>query len=146
MNPIASFTSATARIEMGYYGRLIVARIKPNEDLIASLEGLCAAHAIGHAVVRGAVGSLTEARLARGYGASEQIMAVVGPGIEILSVYGEVLGASENGPRTALSGVVADPAGQLYAGRFCRGGNLAFVTIEVSLQEWIVEQTATQPV
>jgi predicted DNA-binding protein with PD1-like motif len=146
MNPIASFISATARIETGHYGRLIVARIKPNEDLIASLEGLCAAHAIECAVVRSVVGSLTEARLAHGYALSEQITAVVGPGIEILSVYGEVLSASGNDPRTSISGVVADPAGQLHAGRFCRGGNLSFVTIEVSLQEWIAEQTAAQSV
>jgi predicted DNA-binding protein with PD1-like motif len=132
--------SSAVSIETGHYGRLVVARLKPNEDLVASLEALCAAHGIERAVLRGAVGSLIEAQLARGYGAGEQNVTVSGPGVEILSVSGEIALAGD-APRSSLSGVVADPAGRLYAGRFRRGGNRSFITIEVSLQEWIVEQT-----
>ncbi|PLZ01273.1 DUF296 domain-containing protein [Burkholderia sp. WAC0059] len=133
--------SSRATVETGRYGRLVVARIKPNEDLVASLEALCAAHAIRRAVVRGAVGSLIDAQLARGHGAGEQDFAVAGPGVEILTVSGEVTCAESGAPRAAISGIVADPAGQMHAGRFCRYGNLSFITIEVSLQEWIIEQT-----
>ncbi|WP_042338015.1 PPC domain-containing DNA-binding protein [Paraburkholderia ferrariae] len=134
-------------VESGHYGRLVVARLKPNEDLVEALEALCAAHAIARAVVRSVVGSLVEAQLARGHGSTAQSLLVPGPGVEILTVSGEVWadggqGADTPGPgaaRTSLNGIVADTEGQMYAGRFVRGGNRSFITIEVTLQEWIVE-------
>jgi uncharacterized protein len=132
-------------VESGHYGRLVVARLKPNEDLVEALEALCAAHAIARAVVRSVVGSLVEAQLARGHSNAAQSFVVPGPGVEILTVSGEVWadgGADTHGPgaaRTSLNGIVADTQGQMYAGRFVRGSNRSFITIEVTLQEWIVE-------
>jgi predicted DNA-binding protein with PD1-like motif len=125
-------------VESGRYGRVVAARLKPNEDLVEALEQLCAAHGIAHAVVRGAIGSLVGAELARG-GELAPSVVVPGPGVEILSVSGEVVVERGGGARTALSGIVADTDGQMYAGRFVRGGNRSFITIEVSLQEWIVD-------
>ncbi|WP_322012361.1 PPC domain-containing DNA-binding protein [Paraburkholderia sp. J12] len=134
--------SAPVVIESGRYGRLVVARLKPGEDLVEALEALCAGHAIARAAVRSVVGSLVEAQLARGHGSAVQSFVVPGPGVEILTVSGEVwanAGAETGVARTSLNGIVADTQGQMYAGRFVRGGNRSFITIEVTLQEWIVE-------
>ncbi|VVE38281.1 PPC domain-containing DNA-binding protein [Pandoraea fibrosis] len=125
-------------IENGTLGRLVVARLKPNQDLTESIEALCAEHAISRAIVRGAVGSLIDARLAFRAGEGWREQLVSGPGVEILNVFGEV----DVRPETAhslpmLHGMVADTGGRMFAGRFVRGGNLSFITIEVTLQEWL---------
>ncbi|WP_244831970.1 PCC domain-containing protein [Caballeronia sp. TF1N1] len=124
-------------VKRGHYGRLLVARIKPNQDLAESLVVLCRANGFHNAVVRGVVGSLIDGNLARGQDDSEQIVHIRGPGVEILSVYGEILNATSDAAAVSLHGVVADTAGQIYAGRFMPGSNLSFITIEVSVQEWI---------
>jgi uncharacterized protein len=130
-------------VESGHFGRLVVARLKPQEDLVEALEQLCSSHGIARAVVRSAVGSLVEAQLARGHVTGGQTFAVPGPGVEILNVFGEIAierdAAGTVTARTSVSGIVADTEGQMYAGRFVRGGNRSFITIEVTLQEWIVE-------
>lgn len=125
-------------IENGTLGRLVVARLKPNQDLTESIEALCAEHGISRAIVRGAVGSLIDARLAFRAGDAWREQLVSGPGVEILNVFGEV----DVRPDTAhalpmLHGMVADTDGRMFAGRFVRGGNLSFITIEVTLQEWL---------
>ncbi|MBU6493848.1 MAG: DNA-binding protein [Burkholderiales bacterium] len=133
MNELAP---ADVAIEPGTLGRLVVARLKPDQDLTESLETLCAEHGIGRAVVRGAVGSLVDARLAHRVGDDWRERVVAGPGIEILNVFGEA-GASSDGRAPVLHGVVADTDGRIYAGRFVRGANRCFITIEVTLQEWL---------
>lgn len=130
---------AHVTVESGHYGRLVVARLKPNQDLVESLELLCIEHGIERAIVRGVVGSLIDARLARGQGDPRFDLRVSGPGVEILNVFGEIDATERESPKTTLSGVVADPHGQMFAGRFRRGGNLSFITIEASLQEWVVD-------
>ncbi|MGC7411438.1 PPC domain-containing DNA-binding protein [Pandoraea pneumonica] len=125
-------------IENGTLGRLVVARLKPNQDLTESIEALCAEHAISRAIVRGAVGSLIDARLAFRAGEGWREQLVQGPGVEILNVFGEVDVRTD--PANALPmlhGMVADTEGRMFAGRFVRGGNLSFITIEVTLQEWL---------
>lgn len=137
MNTSASHTSHPVVVESGHYGRLVVARLKPGEDLVDALEQLCRAHDIARAVIRSAVGSLVEAELARGHGDAIRSVVVPGPGVEILNVFGEV--AIDGSARTSISGMVADTDGRMYAGSFVRGGNRSFITIEVTLQEWIVD-------
>ncbi|WP_082855255.1 PPC domain-containing DNA-binding protein [Paraburkholderia phytofirmans] len=124
-------------VESGHYGRLVVARLKPNEDLIESLENKCLEHGIGRAIIRGVVGSLVDASLERGHGNTTCEQPISGPGVEILNVFGEIDLRDRAYPNTVLSGIVADTKGQMFAGRFRRGANLSFITIEVSLQEWI---------
>jgi predicted DNA-binding protein with PD1-like motif len=59
-------------------------------------------------------------------------LAVPGPGVEILSISGEiVIGQSR------LQAVVADAGGNIFAGRLERGRNLSFITVEMTLQEWL---------
>lgn len=125
-------------IENGTLGRLVIARLKPNEDLTESIEALCREHGIARAIVRGALGSLIDARLS--YRAAEgwHEHLVSGPGVEILNVFGEVdVSAAASDAAPTLHGMVADTAGRMFAGRFVRGGNLSFITIEVTLQEWL---------
>lgn len=125
-------------VETGHYGRMIVARVKPNCDLIESVEALCRQHEITRAVVRSALGSLVDARLIDADGVTEQ--RITGPGVEILNVNGEFAWDAQAGDfKTVLSGLVAGTDGKVHAGRFKRGGNLAFITMEVSLQEWVQE-------
>lgn len=128
------------RIESGTLGRLIVARLKPNQDLTESIEALCREHGIARVIVRGAVGSLIDARLAYRHGDGWHKRDVSGPGVEILNVFGEVDAspvAEGDSPAAPLHGMVADTTGRMFAGRFVRGANLSFITIEVTLQEWL---------
>jgi uncharacterized protein len=127
-------------VESGRLGRLILARLKPNQDLTESIEELCAEHGIACAVVRGAVGSLIDARLAYRAGDAWKERTIKGPGVEILNVFGEI-GIPGSDQETLLHGVVADTDGRVYAGRFVRGGNLSFITIELTLHEWVPEAT-----
>jgi uncharacterized protein len=139
MNPSPS---NAITVETGHYGRLVVARLKPGEDLVLALQQLCVAHAISRAVVRSAVGSLVEARLARTHAQPGHSVVVPGPGVEILNAFGEItLDAAEP---TTVSGMVADTEGRMYAGYFVPGANRSFITIEVTLQEWVVEKRSRE--
>jgi predicted DNA-binding protein with PD1-like motif len=109
-----------------------VARLKPNEDIIESAEALCRSHGIELAVVRGGLGSLIDAQLNYLGRGGMKVIDVGGPGVEILSLSGEiVIGQSR------LQAVVADVDGNIFAGRLARGHNLSFITVELTLQEWL---------
>ena len=121
-----------ALVQGGRLGRLVIARLKPNEDIIDSAEALCREHGIDVAVVRGGLGSLIDGQLSY-LGRQGMIQIhVEGPGVEILSVSGEILSGASR-----LQAVVADADGKLYAGRLERGKNLSFITVELTLQEWL---------
>lgn len=124
-------------IESGTYGRLVVVRVKPNRDLIESLEEVCREYKITRGVVRSALGSLVDGTLLSPSGDHEEHIG--GPGVEILNVTGEVSFDTQGQGTTTLTGMVAGTDGRVYAGRFKRGANLAFITIEASLQEWVTE-------
>jgi len=122
------------QVQEGRLGKLVMARLKPNEDLTESVEALCRQHGMAAAIVRGAIGSLIDARLAYASTDGWREMHISGPGVEILNVFGE-LGCGQ--AHQTLQGVVADSDGKIFAGRFVRGGNLCFITIEITLQEWL---------
>ncbi|VVN73479.1 PPC domain-containing DNA-binding protein [Pseudomonas fluorescens] len=125
-------TTEESQVQGGRLGRLVIARLKPNEDLIDSAEALCKDHGIHLAVVRGGLGSLIDAQLCY-LGRQGMIeIRVDGPGVEILSVSGEIISGESR-----LQAVVADADGKLYAGRLERGKNLTFITVELTLQEWL---------
>ncbi|MBV8618901.1 MAG: DNA-binding protein [Curvibacter sp.] len=121
-------------IERGRTGRIVYARVAPNEDLVRSIEALCAAHGLAHAFVRGGLGSLIDACLQRREGDPQHI---AGPAVEIVSFGGEVRAQADGAPRAALSGVVADPQGQMHGGLFVAGRNPICMTLEVTLEEWL---------
>ncbi|WP_127091195.1 PPC domain-containing DNA-binding protein [Aquabacter cavernae] len=119
------------RIETGRTGRLLYGRVRPNEDLVGAIEALCRDHAITAALVRGSLGSLTEARLdTRG---GRQIL-VSGAAVETLTLSGEVRDG-----QAALFGTVSDAEGRVFGGRFAAGGNPVCVTFEVAIEEWIAD-------
>lgn len=142
--PITTTTNETntnnddgIQVEEGSLGKLVMARLKPNQDLTESVEALCRQHGMKRAIVRGAIGSLIDAHLQYATPSGARTMQINGPGVEILNVFGEI-GFADGKPLThPLQGVVADTEGKIYAGRFVRGANLSFITIEITLQEWI---------
>lgn len=123
-------------VEGGSFGRLAVVRLRPNVDLVEGIEAVCAEQGFARAAVRGAVGSLTQATLARGDGRPR---SVAGPGLEIALTAGEVRPDRAGGSRARVYGLVCDAAGQVYGGEFVRGANPIFVTLELVVQEWLPE-------
>lgn len=130
------------KLEAGHYGRTVIARLKPNEDIVESLERLCAQYGIGRAVVRSAVGSLIDGALSSGVGAAQATQIVKGPGVEIVGLFGEVEGAvagRDHAGTTELTAILSGTDSQVFAGRVVRGMNLTFITVEVTLQEWLAD-------
>jgi predicted DNA-binding protein with PD1-like motif len=130
-------------VERGRYGRMVLARVRPNIDLVAGVERVCAAHGITHAVVRSAVGSLVDAALGYGEGESMTMITVEGPGIEILTLGGEVRPDESGKPVARLRGTVSDSDANVYGGEFVRGGNPICITLEIAMQEWLPDLLAT---
>lgn len=121
--------------ERGHTGRILYARVRPNEDLVQTIEKLCLQHGFAHAVVRASLGSLSQCCLQLHTGAR---VDVPGPAVEMLTLMGEV--RSEDGaPLARVSGTVADPAGRIFAGRFVAGRNPVCITFEITLEEWLAD-------
>jgi len=126
--------SAETAWEAGRFGRVLVARIRPNEDMVGGVEAVCEKHGIRHALVRSGVGSLVDAALSYG---TAQRRDVVGPGIEILSLQGEIRPDAAGRPRAQLTGTISDSEARVYGGGFIAGANPICITLELVLQEWI---------
>lgn len=125
-----------AEIEAGRLGRIAVVRIKPNEDLCRAVAAAAEAEGFSRALVRGAVGSLLDAAL--GYGAGKRL-DVEGPGVEILTLAGEVRPDAAGKAEARLTGTISDSKAQVYGGRFLPDANPICITLELVLQEWIPE-------
>jgi uncharacterized protein len=123
-------------VESGQMGRVAYGRIAPNEDLVQSVEKLCLAQGFRNAFVRGALGSLTDACLAKSDGSC---ILIRGPAAEIVSLAGEVRSHADGSLQAALTGVVVDTHGTVYGGPFVPGANPVCVTFEVTLEEWLPE-------
>ena len=121
-------------VENGSMGRVAYARIAPNEDLVQGVEKLCLAEGFRNAFVRGALGSRVDACMGTIDGKYLQIQ---GPAVEIVSLAGEVRQGEDGSLRAALTGVVADPEGNVYGGPFIAGLNPICMTFEVTLEEWL---------
>ncbi|MGF1628730.1 MAG: PPC domain-containing DNA-binding protein [Kiloniellaceae bacterium] len=125
--------SEVATFEEGRLGRIAVVRLRPNEDLVTAVEAACRDHGLRHAIVRSAVGSLVDAVLEAG----DLTQEVAGPGIEILTLAGEVRSDAADLPQADLRGTIADGKARVFGGRFRRGGNPICITLELVLQEWL---------
>jgi predicted DNA-binding protein with PD1-like motif len=121
-------------VENGSMGRVAYARIAPNEDLVLGVEKLCLAEGFRNAFVRGALGSLVDGCLG---GRDGQYIQIKGPAVEIVSLAGEVRSNPDGSLRASLTGVVADPEGNVYGGAFVAGSNPICMTFEVTLEEWL---------
>lgn len=122
-----------ARFEDGRLGRIAVIRLRPNEDLVTAVEAACREHGLACAIVRSAVGSLVDAVLETG----DHLLEVPGPGIEILTLAGEVRSDRDGVPQADLRGTIADGQARVHGGRFRRGANPICITLELVLQEWL---------
>ena len=92
-----------------------------------------------NAFVRGALGSLVDACL---YTRDGGYRHVSGPAVEIVSLAGEVRAQPDGSLTASLSGVVADPQGQVHGGPFVPGANPICMTFEVTLEEWLPAEDA----
>ncbi len=123
-----------SEVEVGRLGRIAVVRIKPNEDLCRAVAAAAEVEGFRHAQVRGAVGSLLDAAI--GYGAGRRL-DVPGPGVEILTLSGEVRPNEKGEPAARLSGTISDSDAKVYGGVFLPDANPICITLELVLQEWI---------
>ena len=124
-------------IEAGRIGKVVYARMAPNEDLVQGIEKICMAQGLRHALVRSGLGSLVDACLDLPGG---QRHPVLGPAVEVLSLFGEVRTQVDGIVRTLradVSAVVVDAAGRVTSGVLVSGANPVFATFEVTLEEWL---------
>jgi predicted DNA-binding protein with PD1-like motif len=131
--------SAETLFEAGRLGRIALIRLKPNQDLVEGVEAACVEAGLTHGMVRSAVGSLVDGVLGYGAGDSRGLVTVEGPGIEILTLGGEVRPDEAGRPRAHLAGTISDADAKVYGGTFLRGQNTICITLELVLQEWIPE-------
>ncbi len=122
------------QIEAGRIGKVVYGRLAPNEDVVQGIEKLCIAQGLRHALVRCGLGSLVDACLDLPGGAR---LPVVGPAVEVLSLFGEVRHQADGAVRADVSAVVVDAAGQVRSGVLVAGANPVFATFEVTLEEWL---------
>lgn len=127
-------TEPRATVESGRLGRVVYARIAPNEDLVTAVQTLCTSQGLHHAFVRGSLGSLVDACLHTRDG---QHLQIRGPAVEIVSLAGEVRPGADGQPQARITGVVADPDGQVFGGLFVAGFNPVCMTFELTLEEWL---------
>ncbi len=127
------------QIQAGRIGKVVYARLAPNEDLVQGIEKICIAQGLRHALVRTGLGSLVDACLDLPGGTRHP---VTGPAVEVLSLFGEVRAQGDGvvqALRADLSGVVVDAAGRVVSGGLVAGANPVFATFEVTLEEWLPE-------
>lgn len=106
---------------------LIVARIRPNEDVCEAIERLCAARGIGAATLRGSLGSLIGARFTSGD-------TVTDHATEVLVADGRVEPDGDGRCRASLDLLVADMRGRVHTGQAERGENPVCITFELFMQ------------
>jgi|SRR3954454_1487452 predicted DNA-binding protein with PD1-like motif len=113
-------------------GRVASVRLGPNEDLVEALDQAAAQLGFRRALVRSGLGSLIDATFV---GAEGRPRRIDGPAVEILSLSGEISVEEDGIEPAGISGIVGDPTGAVWAGRFARGLNPVCITIEAVLEE-----------
>ena len=107
--------------------RLILARLRPNQDLAAAIEAVCRRHGVRAATVRGSLGSLIGARFADG-------REVADHATEVLVRAGRVAPGADGAPRATLDLAVVDMAGTVHEGVLAAGENPVCITFELMLE------------
>jgi len=103
--------------------RLVLARIRPDQDLTIAVEQACAEHGMRNAIVRGSVGSIIGAEFEDGRVLEERAT-------EILIRSGEV----RDGVGRLNIGLI-NPQGQVCDGVLARGCNPVLICFELVLEE-----------
>ncbi|WP_343723403.1 PCC domain-containing protein [Herbaspirillum seropedicae] len=103
--------------------RVVLARIRPDQDLTMAVEAACAEHGMANAIVRGSVGSIIGAEFDDGRVLEDRAT-------EILIRAGEVRQG-----RARLEIGLINPQGQVCEGVLARGCNPVLICFELVLQE-----------
>lgn len=131
-----------ARYAIGHAGRVIVARLLPGTDLVATIRAICTDHDIRAGVVLGSLGTLQRARLltvARvpshksGVGYSDPLL-LDGP-IEFINGQGIISELEDGTIFVHFHGTITDTEMRLYAGHFDPVGNPVLSTMDVTIIE-----------
>jgi len=105
----------------------ILARLKPNVDLIEGIEEICRRHNIRAATVRSGVGSIIGAEFEDGRIIHEHPT-------EILTLEGRITPDHDGQPRADLSIAVIDMKGSIHDGKPERGRNPVLICFELALE------------
>ncbi len=100
----------------------IVARVRPNEDIVSAVEAICRDCGVRDATVRGSLGSLIGARFTGGGGVDDHAT-------EVLVRQGRVRGGVAE-----LELLVVDMRGEVHAGWLERGCNPVCITFDLVLE------------
>lgn len=107
--------------------RVVLARIRPDEDLTMAVEEACRAHGIAKAIIRGSVGSIIGADFEDGRVLEDRAT-------EILVRSGEVTDGPQ-GLRARLEIGLINPRGEVCEGVLARGRNPVLICFELVLEE-----------
>jgi predicted DNA-binding protein with PD1-like motif len=107
--------------------RVVLARIRPEEDLTMAIEEVCRSHGIASAVIRGSVGSLIGADFEDGRVLQDRAT-------EILVRSGEVRDGPQ-GLRARLEIALINPQGKVCEGVLGRGRNPVLICFELVIEE-----------
>lgn len=141
-----------ARYAIGQTGRVIVARLMPGTDLVATIHDICAEHAIRAGVVLGSLGTLQSARLLTvtrvpthksGIGYSDPLL-LDGP-IEFINGQGVISELEDGGLYVHFHGTISDTEMNLYAGHFDPTGNPVLSTMDVTIIETVGVDVRREP-
>jgi predicted DNA-binding protein with PD1-like motif len=121
--PVAPTDAPAMKAEPG----CVLARLKPNVDLIEGIEDVCRRHGIASARVRSGVGSIVGAEFDDGRIIHEHPT-------EILVFAGQVTPDHNGQPRADLSIAVIDMKGSIHDGKPARGRNPVLICFELVLE------------
>ncbi|WP_034292888.1 PCC domain-containing protein [Herbaspirillum sp. RV1423] len=107
--------------------RIILARIRPDQDLTMAIEEACRMHGFKNAAIRGSVGSIIGAEFEDG-------RIVEDLATEILVREGRVC-SGPDGLRARLDIALIDPRGHVCQGVLARGRNPVLICFELVLEE-----------
>ena len=106
--------------------RVLLAKVRPNEDISTAIEAICSDHEITRANVYG-IGSLNEVRFTDGRRVEAHATEVLIREGRVEEVHGQ--------PRASLRIDVVDLEGQVYSGQIVHGDNPVCITFELVIEE-----------
>jgi hypothetical protein len=105
---------------------IVVARVRPNEDLAGSFEAIARRHRLTEARVRGGVGSLIGASFEDGRRIEDMCTEAVVLGGEVRTIDGDL--------RARLEVAIGDMSGRMHRGCLVRGENPVCITFELVIE------------
>ena len=112
--------------------RMVVARIRPNEDVSDGIEAICRKHGFTAAIVRGSIGSVIDPWFADG-------RRVEADSTELLVLDGAVRSDMSGKLQSRLDVALVDTEGRVHQGRLVPGCNPVCITFELMLEERVLD-------